>query len=72
MANNLMEALKNIKGEESSNIKLISGEVIKGAVKSISDESFEIIVKKDGGAGSPCYTIPFAAVLYISDCSLPE
>lgn len=74
MSVNFSEALKELKNQSKNNvsrkIKLVNGEVVEGVLESVYVDMI-VVSKPTKGAGSPKYTIPVKAILYISDCELP-
>jgi sRNA-binding regulator protein Hfq len=63
------EALKKQKNKESR-IRLVNGEILHGTVQSVTSQIIEVKMP-DQGAGSPVYTVPVTAILYVSDCEIP-
>lgn len=73
MATTFNEALKELKKKTEPHpikrIKLISGEVLDGALTVVNNDMI-VVSKTGGGAGTVNYTVRIDSILYISDCEL--
>ncbi len=69
----LKRALKSLQsvsqGEVISSIKLLNGEIVRGKIHKIDEETITIQKEPQGGVGT-ILVIPYASILYVADTDL--